>query len=77
MCSYSRGDPDTPCSESALEESVLDGEVVVLFFFLTLPMERSQPIENNKVPNLTLMKGMRKRKHGPSAHLCSVERKGG
>lgn len=43
---------------------------------LTLPVERSQPIENNKVRNLTLMKEMRKRKHCPSAHLCRVERKG-
>lgn len=43
------------------------------FFFVfspTLPAERSQPIENNKVRNLTLMKEMRERKQGPWAHLC-------
>lgn len=73
MCSNSRDDPSTPCSESVLGKSVLDGEVVFFFFFsyLTLPMERSQPIENNKVRNLTLMKEMRKRKRrslGTSVH---------
>ena len=43
-----------------------------LFFVFSpmLPAERSQPIENNKVRNLTLMKEMRERKQGPWAHLC-------
>lgn len=82
MCSCSRGDPpNTPSFESALKENVSWMERLVFlffffsFFFWKLPMERSQPIENNEVRNPTLMKEMRKRKHGSFATSVHCRKK--
>ena len=75
MCSNSRDDPSTPCFEFWENLSWMER---LFFSYLTLPMERSQPIENNKVRNLTLMKEMRERKTrslGTSVHGGKKERK--
>lgn len=83
MCSYSH-DELPVLSQCGKNLSWMERLIVFCFaffilnvFLLTLPTERRNPTENNKVCNMTLMKEMRKRKHGPSAHLCRVERKEG
>lgn len=83
MCSYSHDELPvlSQCGEnlSWMERLIVFccAFVILNVFLLTLPTERRNPTENNKVCNMTLMKEMRKRKHGPSAHLCRVERKEG
>lgn len=76
MCSYSSGEPNTPSFESVQKENVSWTDRFFVFFSLspvfTLPMERSEPMENNKVRNLTSTKAMRTRKH-LLPHRCIVE----